>query len=627
MTQKESEHFPNGKRPALTSQQQSLQRMIDMQKAQHVQLQFQHSSAYSTTNYSSLETSLLANSGDTVVNGNRTSYRDNTNTHDSHLLNNTSSTNDLYDHIDRAYSSTATNSDSKHAQSFEHDRIIVDEPNYEPNGEQPTRLGIDFTSLSGPEFQFPERQNSFMRQSVGVSVTQDSNNVDMLQHAHDRIEKHSVTPYQHQSNRRIQSKKTDTPDIPQHPPQQEYNERLSAHQFRPDNASELSLDRAHYNYASSSKFSDQFHHAASVNNSKSENCVTSFFKADNLHRSFCFGAIDGMLTGSGITAACVGLGFINTTSSVTTNSTVVALSLAACSSDAICMAIGHLWSTYVLHNATSQEMEKETLNFTVNRADAKAKLLDMLLSRGMLKIDAMSVVDTLEGYPDIFVSALMGGATGQTFGSSSTGEDMVQGYGSSRSALGLASKIRGSYGSLGSGSLLNPEDGDFSHGHYPIQPPYINQSVDDRRGLKSAFEGSYNEQFDEFGDHSERHILKLTMKNSLNEGLSIMLAFCLFSVLPSLIYISVLKFLPCRHPPTQSYSFSNDNLTEDRSVSPISPISVSVTCGSLIMLLLGIWKSSFFQSNWVVFGIETVLVLYFCLFSAYVIGFCLSNVI
>ena len=77
--------------------------------------------------------------------------------------------------------------------------------------------------------------------------------------------------------------------------------------------------------------------------------------AEALHRSFCYGAIDGMLTGSGITATFLGMGLLTARASFAMHVFVVAFSLAACTSDAICMALGHVWSTYVLSNASANE--------------------------------------------------------------------------------------------------------------------------------------------------------------------------------------------------------------------------------------------------------------------------------
>uniref|UniRef100_A0A7S4R775 Uncharacterized protein n=1 Tax=Ditylum brightwellii TaxID=49249 RepID=A0A7S4R775_9STRA len=323
-------------------------------------------------------------------------------------------------------------------------------------------------------------------------------------------------------------------------------------------------------------------------------CITACFKsiiayilgAENLHRSFCFGAIDGMLTGSGIVSACAGLGLVDITSPLSTRLTVIALTLAACSSDGICMAIGHIWSTYVLHSAALTERREEKENFEKNRADAKARLVDTLLCRGMLKIDAMSVADTLEGYPDVFVSALVGDAGGHTLGSGPEGEVGLRGSGSSS-------------------GLMNPEDGYFSHGHYPG-----GGGGGGRMGRTSNYYESYG-QFDEYKEDPDKHILDTAIMDSEKEGFIMMLSFCMFSVVPSSIYCFIPMFL--------NHVGNGDT--------GISPPSLCITLTSTIMLLLGIWKSKFFDSSWIVFGIETVLVLLVCIMTAYGIGYGLASVI
>merc|ERR1740139_1081465 len=127
--------------------------------------------------------------------------------------------------------------------------------------------------------------------------------------------------------------------------------------------------------------------------------LRSFLKSHNLHRSFCFGAIDGLLTGSGIAAAASGLGLFDPYSDLTPRLLIVGLSFATCVADGLCMGIGHVWSTYILQEGSKKERSKELLDFAHRRSESKARLVDALLMRGMLRIDAMSVADTLEGYP------------------------------------------------------------------------------------------------------------------------------------------------------------------------------------------------------------------------------------
>ena len=214
--------------------------------------------------------------------------------------------------------------------------------------------------------------------------------------------------------------------------------------------------------------------------------------------------------------------------------------------------------------------ETERLSFEKNRADAKGKLVDMLLSRGMLKIDAMSIADTLEGYPDIFVSALVGDS-GYTLGEESLSSNAS---GSGQSGLGYQH-----------GTSL--EEANFS--------PLLRA----RR--------SYGRQFHEFELDAEALSVKMALGESRKEGLIMMLSFAMFSVLPSLIFLWLSTVM---------------NVSVKRRASGgTSVTSIAVTLTSVIMLLLGIWKSRFFDSHWVLFGMETVVVLWLCTLSAYFIGY------
>lgn len=302
-------------------------------------------------------------------------------------------------------------------------------------------------------------------------------------------------------------------------------------------------------------------------------CISYWKNAEALHRSFCYGSIDGMLTGSGIVATFLGMGLLTSRASTAMHVFVVAFSLAACTSDAICMALGHVWSTYVLTNASANERRTERLSFEQNRADAKGKLVDMLLSRGMLKIDAMSIADTLEGYPDIFVSALVGDS----------------GYALGEESLPSSLSSSGHFG-LGYQQGASPEDPPFS--------PLL-------RAARRSFG-----QFNDYELDPEATSVKLALGESRKEGFVMMLSFALFSVLPSLIFLwlSTVMNVSVKH----------------RASGGTSVTSIAVSLTSFIMLLLGIWKSTFSDSHWVWFGIETVVVLWMCTLSAYFIGFGLS---
>ena len=83
----------------------------------------------------------------------------------------------------------------------------------------------------------------------------------------------------------------------------------------------------------------------------------------------------------------------------------VALTVVATSSGAVCMGIGQIWSSALATDAAKGERV-----FHSDQARSKACLVAALMvSGGMLKIDTVSLAETLEGYPDLFVSALLGG--------------------------------------------------------------------------------------------------------------------------------------------------------------------------------------------------------------------------
>ena len=69
-----------------------------------------------------------------------------------------------------------------------------------------------------------------------------------------------------------------------------------------------------------------------------------------------------MLTGSGIVADCFGLGWLVAEISSTAKVVLVTLSLGACTSDSICMAIDHVWSNYVLSKSSIKECTEHKTN-------------------------------------------------------------------------------------------------------------------------------------------------------------------------------------------------------------------------------------------------------------------------
>ena len=291
-------------------------------------------------------------------------------------------------------------------------------------------------------------------------------------------------------------------------------------------------------------------------------CCGEIWTSEALHRSLCFGAIDGMLTGSGIVATFCGMGLMdwmtatgNSETAFLLRTVVVVFCAAACFADSICMALGHIWTTHVL--ATTQARERTEMRTMMNyaQADVKGQLVDMLLSKGMLKIDAMSLANTLEGYPDLFLAAVMGEA--------------------------LASV---------NVDILSSEDSEYDA--LMSRPPQ--QS---------------------YGRHHEFHLdpdvaaVAQVNHEARKESLFMMLGFSSLAVLPSVL----LQWIPV---------LLNSNHKDSTSVHPETMI---ISIMAVTMWLLGIWKSRFLDSNWLAFGVEAVLVLVVCIAAAYSVGFILRH--
>ncbi|CAB9512341.1 expressed unknown protein [Seminavis robusta] len=334
-------------------------------------------------------------------------------------------------------------------------------------------------------------------------------------------------------------------------------------------------------------------------------CSTDAIEEQALHRSFCYGAIDGMLTGSGIVAAFSGMSVLAPTSTLSIRLFVMAFSAAACFADSLCMALGHVWTTHVLVSASARERTQQRVTIEKNRPDAKGKLVDMLLERGMLKIDAMSFADTLEGYPDMFVSVLVGDALipAAAAGTDSNGMDRNNRSWSGGSAAGTPRSWSGHYDENARSqdalsSSVNQNNGSFLSWKFPSYGQRINE-LDEEIDPEAAFVGS-------------------AMTESRREGLFMMMGFSLFAVVPSLIYLIVPMVIA---PPSSSSSSSS--ATHDNG-GATSATSVVVTTAAAVMWCLGVWKSRFLDSNWVLFGIETVVVLLVCIGAAYGLGALLS---
>jgi hypothetical protein len=315
-------------------------------------------------------------------------------------------------------------------------------------------------------------------------------------------------------------------------------------------------------------------------------CWNRFFLSrESLHRSFCYGSIDGMLTGAGIVSTFCGMNLLSISSNnpPQIRALVVAFTAATCFADAVCMALSHIWTTHVLAASQHREREMARLQLQTSKAEAKGMLVDMLLHRGMLKIDAMSLADTLEGYPDLFVAAVIG------------------------DALANAPTIQ----SIPPTPLLGgPQHGSETtpYGYEPSTGNHQQQQHWRSYGRLTDLE--------RIMDPDSASIHSATLE-SRKESFFMMLGFSLFAVVPSLIYTWVPAILLGSH---------DNDPTINVSHMPINPNALVICLTSCVMAVLGVWKSRFLDSNWLLFGIETVLVLWVCIACAYGVGALLNKI-
>lgn len=328
--------------------------------------------------------------------------------------------------------------------------------------------------------------------------------------------------------------------------------------------------------------------------------VTYVLSQENLHRSFCYGAIDGVLTGSGISSAFWGLGLLSVEAVIELRIAVVAFTIAACVADSLCMAMGHVWTTYIVTSNHAWERSHERKLMEHNKSDSKGKLVDMLLSRGMLKIDAMSLADTLEGYPDLFVSALVGDSL-------------------------LSSGIQDAL-------LDDPSENDHQQQQQQHSPIYSDPATDfdGAGGFLGSF-GSwkfaihYTSERGSLRDFEEGHV-RVVCKESQKEGFFMMFGFALFANIPSLLWLILPVWLsPDLIPSTTRSSHASYADVQDSETVNVPSLIILILSG--IIWCLGVWKSRFVDSNWFVFGLETIVVLIVCISSAYGIAALLVHII
>ena len=358
------------------------------------------------------------------------------------------------------------------------------------------------------------------------------------------------------------------------------------------------------------------------------NPMWACLQSDTLCRSFCFGGIDGMSTGAGILAAFWGTGLLSITSSpIPLRIFVVAFTAATCIADALCLAWGHVWTTRTWATTHANERATAKHDFLHYTSQAKQQLVEQLLQKGMLKIDAMSLADTLEGYPDLFASALIGDALTTTTTAAQSDS-----------------------------STTDPKGGGGGGGGDPY-------------GMRSI--PSYNQYHDLMDmEDPETQSIRLALSEAARESICMMFGFAIFALVPSGVALSLSYLTPYQddlesetfnyhlHRRQQelssgaggSSSLNDDSTEEDADIIQPETLFVFVLC--LIMAVLGVWKSRFVggggggggdtnnspamhyinnttsprpQLGALVFALEAIAVLLLCLGSGYGMGWILTS--
>ena len=343
--------------------------------------------------------------------------------------------------------------------------------------------------------------------------------------------------------------------------------------------------------------------------------LAAVIAAESLHRSFVYGGIDGMLTGAGIVSACAGLGLLppstttaNAEDPVVLAHVVVALTAAACCADSVCMAVGHVWTTHVHATAHAAERAHARLSLQHTKAQAKSTLVDLLLAKGVLKLDAMSLVDTLEGYPDLFVSAVTGDAL--VGGATAANAVATTANSTTPSSIDELTHLM-----VSSASVVDQEE----------QRLYQASTHHDHGTSSSSWRSflSYGRLTDL--DMDPDHVtVRNVVAESRKESLCMMLGFSLMSVVPSLIYTWVPSLLVATS--MHSSILDTDDGAATANSMMIHPNTLVIFLSACVMWCLGVWKSRFMDSNWLLFGIETVMVLLVCVACAYGLGALLNYV-
>jgi hypothetical protein len=225
------------------------------------------------------------------------------------------------------------------------------------------------------------------------------------------------------------------------------------------------------------------------------------------------------------------------------------------------MAIGHIWSSILDAETSHLERQSCAEEFHSDRLVAKARMIDALMGPGgsaMLKIDAVSLADTLEGYPDLFVRALLGGgicAEDDGEGDSPIGEELYGGiYDVAYDDVDDGGHVRYRYSSMGRREMVEDRPSSLFH-------DYHSTSYDVDRDYGHA------PPFSDTGDHRVEAIRTMSL-------------FVISSLIPSLALYCVF-LLDCDYCHDAGTNVTHRGML---------PVLASLSASAIAMFALGAWK-------------------------------------
>lgn len=126
-------------------------------------------------------------------------------------------------------------------------------------------------------------------------------------------------------------------------------------------------------------------------------------KEGEVGKAIAFSGLDGLVTGVGITSACVGVGF--------SAEGILAVSFACAFADALCMACGQALTLQLLTDDARRERNDARFHLVHFKQTTKETLVDLYVTKGVAEFDATRIVDILANYPSLFLDAMVEGTS------------------------------------------------------------------------------------------------------------------------------------------------------------------------------------------------------------------------